>query len=82
MKFWWMCDNHKFRDLGENVEHAIAEARACFKEDPFGSLFARDPEGREMTTGVHGHGRGREAEFLTDLMKFRQAVLDQSNYQI
>ena len=82
MKFWWMYDNHTFRVLGTNLEHAIAGAKACFKEDPYGSLFARDPEGREITTDVHGHGRAREAEFLTDLMKFRQAVLDQLNYQI
>lgn len=37
MSFWWMYDNHTFRFLGTNLEHAIAGAKACFKQDSHGS---------------------------------------------
>lgn len=76
-----MFDNHTFRDLGTDLEAAIESAKACFDEDPYGSLFARD-EGQREPACAHGHGRERKAEFLTSLTKFREAIHAAHSYSI
>lgn len=84
MNFWWMFDNHTFRELGVDVDSAIRQAEALFEEDPWGSLFVRtdEPQPWLKMDGVHGHGRQHREKFRADLQLFKQAVQAADTYHI
>ncbi|MGI9297125.1 MAG: hypothetical protein ACR2QC_04405 [Gammaproteobacteria bacterium] len=63
MKFWFMFDNHTFREC-PSVENAVTAAQ----RDPYGSLFVRDDLDRTIV-GREAHGRGHEEieRFIADI---------------
>lgn len=82
MTFWWMFDNHTFRELGSDVAEALLAAELLFYVDPHGSLFVRDSEDPSNNLHVHGHGRNKREEFLQDLAKLKTALAERLIFQI
>lgn len=60
----WMFDNHTFRevDLAGDWKKQVADLH---QEDGCGSLFVR--QGEKVVMYLHGHGKARREEFLTEL---------------
>ena len=81
MKFYWMFDNHTFREIGTDLDAACEAARTLWHEDPWGTLFGRDQAENEACHAT-GKGSARKAEFDAALDDFKATIRKGLCYQI